>query len=91
MSTNIVGFVEADDKWNKMKDVWDICKLADIDPPNEVLEFFDYVYPGDAPGMEVKLGFPAVVEWSDSYREGYEVNLELLPENVKFIRFYNSY
>ena len=91
MSTNIVGFKPADEKWNKMKDVWDICKMAEIDPPDEVLRFFDHVYPGDAPGMEVKLSEPSVVEWSDRYRSGFEVNIDLLPKDVKFIRFYNSW
>jgi hypothetical protein len=91
MSTHIVGYVKADDKWNKMKDVWDICRLAGIDPPTEVFEFFDHSYPGDAPGMEVELKSPGIAKWSDDFREGFEVNLELIPKDVKFLRFFNSY
>jgi len=55
MSTSVVGFRLADDKWKKMKNIWDICKEAEIEPPNEVIKFFDNEYPGDEPGKEVNI------------------------------------
>ncbi len=91
MSTYVLGFKPADEKWNKMKEVWDACKSADVRPPDEVLDFFSHVYPGDSPGMEVQLDSSAVEEWNDDYRSGYQVNLEHLPSDVKYLRFIISY
>ena len=90
MSTHIVGFRPADDKWAKMKAVWDACEAAGTKIPDEVSEFFDHEGPGDKPGAEVKID-AAVEEWRNDSREGYELDLSLLPKDVNIIRFYNSY
>jgi hypothetical protein len=91
MSTYLIGYKPADEKWYQMKAVWDACESAGIEVPDDVIDFFDDVYPGDAPGMEVKLKSPAVEEWCDNYREGIQVDLSLLPPDVKYLRFINSY
>lgn len=90
MSTYVVGFRPADDKWKKMKAVWDACKDAGTEPPKDVLKFFDDEYPNDKPGQEINLG-KAAEEWGDGDRSGYEVDIEKLPKGVRYIRFYNSW
>lgn len=90
MSTHVVGFRPADERWNEMKQVWLACKKAKIDIPKEVDNFFDGVGPQDRPGAEVDLG-KSVCEWSDDYRRGYQVDLTKIPKDVKILRFYNSF
>lgn len=90
MSTHIVGFKPADEKWNKMKAVWDTCEKAGTSIPDEVIEFFGGENPKDKPGMEVSIS-GAYHEHNAHMVTGYEVDIDLLPKDVKFIRFYNSY
>ena len=90
MSTHIVGFRPADEKWKQMKNIWESCESANIPIPNEVLDFFDHTPPRDKPGSEVELG-EAVQEWSNEYSQGYELNLSKIPNGVNVIRFYNSW
>lgn len=88
MSTHVIGFKPPDEKWQQMKDVWDSCEMAEVAPPEEVSEFFDWDNP-DERGVEVDL---KAEEWADdSCRSGYEICLDDIPEGVKYIRFYNSW
>lgn len=89
ISTHIKGYRKADDTWKKMKHIWDVCREQRIEPPEAVLQFFDYEYPGDAPGKEVDIE-PSVEEWGDETSSGFEVDLTKLPDGVKFLRFYQS-
>jgi hypothetical protein len=92
MSTHVIGFRPADEKWKKMKAVWDTCKQAGIEPPDEVDDFFGGSPPDDA-GVEVDLeDYECCSNWNDNIsREGFEINLDKLPKGIKIIRFYNSY
>ena len=45
MSSHVTGFKLPDEKWKKMKAIYDACKVANISPPQEVNEFFDYSPP----------------------------------------------
>ncbi len=92
MSMHVIGYMPADEKWKKMKTVWDACKAARVEPPEEVDEFFEGEDPGDAPGKEVDLEYSgAAKEWKDDMREGFEVDVTQLPEGVRFIRFYCAF
>ncbi|WP_333745999.1 hypothetical protein [Streptomyces sp. IBSBF 2950] len=87
MSTHVKGFTGPDDRWRKMKAIWDACQDAGVDPPTEVERFFD----GEAPdpnGREVQIPHE---EWRDEHREGVEVRIKDLPKNVTVIRVYNSW
>ena len=93
MSTHVVGFKPPDDKWKKMKAVWDACKAAGIDPPDDVDAFFEGTAPDDQ-GMEVDLdGHECAVKYrpASRARDGIEVDVKKLPPDVTVIRFYNSY
>lgn len=93
MSTHVVGFKPPDDKWKKMKAVWDSCAAAGMDPPKNVLEFFNWVPPDDR-GVEVDLEkHPCVAKYNPPNRgqDGFEIDVKKLPPDVTVIRFYNSY
>ena len=90
MSTHVVGFRTADEKWNEMRQVWNACESAGVPIPKEVWDYFDHDAPADKPGAEVKID-AAVKEWQDDSRCGYEVDLSKLPPDLTVIRFYNAY
>jgi len=87
MSTHVIGFKPPDEKWNKMKAIYDACEVAGVPIPSEVDDFFDGEGP-DPAGVEVKL---TPREWQDDMRQGYEIDIDSLPKGVKTIRFYNSW
>lgn len=90
MDTNIVGYREADDKFNAMKEAYLACVKAGIEIPDEVEEFFDDKDPTDMVGQEVSIS-DSLEEWEGRCASGYEVDIDKLPKNLKKIRFYNSW
>ncbi len=89
MSTEIIGFIPPDEKWKKMKAIWDSCEVAGVDPPAEVEEFFEDG-PPDPNGQEKDI---PMKEWNndDMNANGFEIEVAKIPKNVKIIRFYNSW
>jgi hypothetical protein len=91
MSTHIQGFKAPDEKWKSMKAVWDSCKAADVEPPEEVSKYFEYDTP-DERGVEVKLeGTCCCLDWGDDHRSGFEIDVRKLPADLTHIRLYNSW
>lgn len=91
MSTHVVGFKPPDDKWKKMKAVWDACSKAGISVPDDVLEFFGHATP-DSKGVEVEIeDHECCDEYNARESQGFEINIKKLPPDVTVIRFYNSY
>lgn len=91
MSTHVIGIKPPDEKWKKMKAIWDACSAAGIEPPGEVVSFFDYTAP-DPLGVEVAIEKSrSVKEYTDDMRSGFEVDLKALPEDVTVLRFWNSW
>lgn len=89
MSTYVVGFRPADETWRKMKAIWDLCREAKVPPPAEVKAFFRGGSP-ENPGMEVDIK-AAVSEHHEDATDIYEVALDRLPKDVRYVRFYNSW
>ncbi len=92
MSSHVCAIVPADDKFNEMKAIYDLCTENNVAVPQEVWDFFG----GDAPdptGVIVYLdgNTDAVTEYNDDMQEGFEVNIEKLDPKYKIIRFVNSY
>lgn len=85
----IKGIHEPDDKYRAMKAVYDACKKAHINLPDEVGEFFGWQEPSDL-GNTIDLGLHAATyNYCDGKgREGFEVKLADLPKNITHIRFY---
>lgn len=91
MSTYVIGIKPADDIWRKMKAIWDACKAAGIEPPQEVEIFFGGERPNES-GVEVSLrNHPAIASSGDDSREFWDVDLSKLPPDVKIVRFVNSF
>lgn len=92
MSTHVVGFKPPDADWKKMKAVWDACTKADLPIPEKVERYFNGEVPDDV-GVSVNKDKMSsfVKEYSDDYREGYEVDVTKIPKDIKIIRFYNSH
>jgi len=93
MSTHVVGIKPPDDNWKKMKAVYDSCVAAEIDVPDEILDYFG-ISDSDVPderGVAVDLPIGVTKEWCAEMRDGIEVDLSKLPEGIKILRFYNSY
>jgi len=87
MSTHVVGFREPDEKWHEMKKVFDSCIAAKVEVPRSVYDFFGGS-PPDPAGIEMQLDLrPFRSEGS----EGFEIDVETLPKNIKTIRFWNSW
>ncbi len=90
MSTHVVGFRLPDEKWHKMKLVWDTCRSLGIQIPEEIHEFFGWDEP-DSLGIMVDLD-KVCRKWSDGdMREGLELDVAKIPKGLSYIRFYNSY
>jgi len=91
MSTSIIGFRPPDERWAKMKNIWDACKIAGEEVPNSVEKFFDFE-PPDERGISVDLiNHPCTRPHGEPDEEGFEVELAKLPTEVTHIRFLNSY
>lgn len=91
MNTYVLGIRDPDDKWTSMKAIYDAYIDAGVEPPDVVLDFFNGE-PPDSNGITITLEeIDGVVEYKDDMREGYEVDLASLPDNITRLRFVNSY
>lgn len=92
MSTHVTGIRPASDKHRRMREIYRICREADMHPPTEVYDYF-----GDEGGCPIEdesVGLHVDVksrEWNDDNGSGLEIDIADLPAGVKTIRFYNSW
>lgn len=89
MSTHVVGFKPPNEKWRKMKSIYDACEEAGVTAPDEVYDFFEDCKP-DPAGVQVDLK-KVVKPWHDECSDGFEIDLKALPKDVTVIRFFNSW
>lgn len=94
-TTYVYGIKPPDEKWRRMRAVWDACVEAGVGPPNEVEVFFGHEPPSATDGVVIDLEkIGAAKLWQpggDSMKEGVEVLVDLVPQDVAIIRFVNSY
>lgn len=98
MSTHVVGIRPADERFKKMLAAYEACVAAGIEPPKSVQEFFNDERP-DPSGVIVDLGsyynnngnHASVQIWREDNRDGFEIELDKLPDGIKIVRFYNSW
>jgi hypothetical protein len=95
MSTHVVGFKPADEKYRAMFAALEACRSAGVNPPPEVTEFFGGdPEEADPHGVAVWLesGRSAgVTKWRSDSAEGFEVDLRALDPSIKILRFVNSW
>jgi hypothetical protein len=90
MGTHVEGFRPPDETFKKMKVVYDACIAANVEVPDEVVNFFESL-PPDKNGVKVDIS-KASKEWKDGDAcMGIEVDVTKLPEGVKIIRFANCW
>jgi hypothetical protein len=87
ISTYVIGIKPPDEKWKRMKLIWDNCEQEDIEIPGEVVDFFNAEKP-DEKGVVVEVPHN---DWSGESCEGIEIEVSKIPKDVKIIRFYNSW
>lgn len=85
----VVGFRPPDERWTKMRLIWMMCKEANVEPPDEVQEFFDWTEP-DPQGVEVDVPH-SEFENGAALSHGLEVHIESIPQGVTILRFRVSY
>jgi|APSaa5957512622_1039677.scaffolds.fasta_scaffold192938_2 hypothetical protein len=86
-TTVISGYRPPDEKWLKMRAVFEACEEAGIEPPREVSEFFQWRTPDDN-GIEVEI---ASREYQADMCDIWEVKVADIPSDITVIRFTNSY
>lgn len=93
---HVVGIRPGDEKWRKMKEVYDSCVAAGVLVPTAVQEFFNHEKP-DEVGVVIDLGasygekHKCCTEYSTEGSSGFEIDVTQIPADVKKIRFYCSW
>ena len=87
MTSIVYGIKPPNERWKRMKAIWEACDEADIPIPDEVDEYFDCGAP-DEKGVIVEI--PSE-KYSEEASSGFEIDLDKLPKDVKRIRFLNSW
>lgn len=94
MSTHIEFIVPPDSEFKLKYKAYKACQDANIPPPKELEQYFNYEKPDEA-GVVISdhdLNLNDLVKnYNGDSCSGVEVDLTLLPERFKKIRFYNAY
>ena len=85
VSYHVEGIRPPDEKYKKMAAAWKACDAVGIEPPEDVLDFFDGEEP-DGKGLKVDISV-AVTECGPEGMDYYDVDLSKLPKNITIVRF----
>ena len=85
-SIGIKGIKPADEKFNQMHTIYQLCKTTGINIPNEVYKFFNDETPCKD-GVQVYLNTKEYYD-EERYESGYELNVDDIPKDVKILRIY---
>jgi len=85
VSYYVQGYKPVDEKYKKMKEVWDSCDELGIAQPAEVTDFFNEERPPKG-GVGLMVDIDAKEGGSD-YENWYEVDVASLDEDIKTLRF----
>ena len=98
MSMSVTAFKPANDKWRKMKAIWDSCEEAGIPIPREVEKYFNDEDPdeagvkiGDWGRGETELHPPWLTQCDAEMQQGFEIDTSKLPKDVSIVRFVCSW
>lgn len=94
VSIHVAGIRFPDEKHKKMIAVWDACKEAGVEVPDDVLQYFDWEDPEEL-GLTIDLEHAdynhCIEEWSAEGSAGYTISLADLPDKITHVRVYNSW
>ncbi len=95
MCSYVIGFKPKDEKYDRMKLVYECCVHAQVTIPDEVTKYFGDYNLDDA-GIRIDdLPNDCYKEWfspdKNEAAQGIEVYLDKLPDDIKIIRFVNSW
>ena len=92
MHSYVIGIKPVDEKYIAMKAVYESCIAAGIEIPDIVDSYFLGDKPDNSGIIVDDLPKSSHKEWCDGISsQGIEVDLRELPEDIKIIRFINSY
>jgi len=91
MTTHVYGFHAPDAKWRQMKTIFDACDEAGVEIPEEVDTYFNGEPPEEHGVLESLENHPACTHYHEDMRDGFEIDVKMLPEHIRHIRFVNSY
>lgn len=83
MSSRVVGIKKPDEKFAKMKAVYDACNSANVEIPDEVYDYFGDEEP-NCNGVVVEIPKSATTKITDL---SFEIDLEKLDKDIKILRF----
>lgn len=83
VTMDVYGIKKADDKFYKMKAVYDSCTKANVKIPEEVDDYFGDREP-DEKGVVIELNNDQLKEISD-YK--YEIDLSKFDKDISLLRF----
>jgi len=90
MSTRVEAYKDPEDeKYIQYKAIWDACREAYVQVPDEVMSYFGYETP-DEHGVRVNLKHEKFSD-RDSVSDGIIIKVADIPKDVTVIRFVNSY
>ena len=78
-----------DPEFKKKAAVLNACMDAGIEPPEEIMEYFNHSYEEDS-ALEIE-GKVRIWDPQDGGRQGFEIFVSEIPEGTERIRFYNSW
>ena len=91
MCMTVEGVVPPDENYKQYLKIYRDCARLGVSIPKEVDEFFGHQEPEDG-GMALCLkSQKCCSEYNADKREGFVIDLRLVPPHVKLIRFYNSW
>ena len=94
METSVYGLLDkTNERLMKIKKVINNCHDLDVDVPDQIKkELKDLGLSEESFDNEkdIMIDLPSK-EYKGEYEDGLEVNIEDIPENIKAIRFVNSY
>lgn len=88
---SVYGVKQTDDRFHKMKAIYDTCQEAGVEIPSEVYEYFNHEEPNDT-GIVIRLSEePYVTQFHKPGTSGFDVKLSDIPKGLTHIRFKMSY
>lgn len=96
MSMHVVAVKPADLEYMAKASAYRACELAGVKIPESLIEFFNGEPPDDTGTVQPLSGYRKSVHescepWSDTGKDGFQVDVTKLPPGTKYLRFYCAY